>query len=140
MRATPWSACLVAVLALLAGNAAEAKKPSKKTLEYQETLGQWIGRSVDELLVTYGVPQNSVDMPSGGKLLTYVGTENIEASNMGSKLFGDKGAILDSDTDSQYKCIVNFLVGTDGAIKMGKIQHNDGLWIIDPCKHLIKGP
>ena len=140
MRIAISTVCLGAVLALCVCSSADARKPSRKTLEYQAALEAWVGRTVDELLVTYGVPQNSVDLPSGGKLLSFVGTDNVGPSDLGSKLFGEKGAILDSDSGSQYKCVVNFAIGQDGAVKAAKIQTNDSMLLIDPCSQLIKGP
>lgn len=127
------------LLIALWSNSIHAKE-SKKHQEYVRVLELWVGKSVDELLVSYGAPSQTVDLPTGGKLLTYGGNETVGGTNMGSILFGDKGAILDSNSPSEYLCIVNFAVGTDGLIRAAKIQRNDGQWLIDPCKQIIKAP
>lgn len=144
MRANPARALActlaLALAAAAVGGEAHARKPSKRQLESEALLALWIGRPVEELIVAYGVPADSNELPSGGTLMSFKGTEEVGPSDMGTKLFGKKGAILDSDTTSQYRCIVNFAVGKDGLIKAAKIQLNEGLWILDPCGKLIKGP
>jgi hypothetical protein len=127
-------------VALACAADAQARGPSKKQQEYEATLARWIGRSVDELMVAYGSPTSSNDLPSGSTLMSFTGLHSVGPSDMGTKLFGKKGAILDSDTTSEYKCVVNFAVGKDGLVKAARIQLNEGLWILDPCGKIIKGP
>lgn len=130
----------LALTAMAVSGDAQARRPNKKQMEYEATLALWIGRSADELMVAYGMPASSTDLPSGSTLMSFSGTQEVGPSDMGTKLFGKKGAILDSDTTSEYRCVVNFAIGKDGLVKAAKIQLNEGLWILDPCGRLIKGP
>jgi hypothetical protein len=131
-------AALLGLLLAAAGTDAVAK--SKKQLQYEATLALWIGRSVEELMVSYGAPKGSTDLPSGGTLMSFEGVHTVGPSDLGEKLWGKKGAVLDSDESTDYRCIVNFAVGKDGLIKAAKVQLNEGLWMLDPCGKLIKAP
>lgn len=133
--------CVLAIaLACVDPADAQTRKPSKKQQEYEATLALWIGRNVDELMVAYGSPNTTNELPSGSTLMSFTGLHSVGPSDSGSKLFGKKGAFLDSDTTTEYRCVVNFAVGKDGLVKAARIQLNEGLWILDPCGKVIKGP
>lgn len=133
---------IVAALLLSAAAAPAAAKRNKETtppVDYSAVAQRWVGRSVDELLVTYGAPNRTMDLPAGGKLLTFAGTEESGPSRIGSFLFGEQGAILDTNGKS-YRCVVNFAIDTEGMVTNARVQVRQGRGRIDPCASLVQAP
>jgi hypothetical protein len=134
--------CTLAVLLLsCAAGPAQARR-SKETappVDHSAVAQRWIGRSVDELLVTYGAPHKTLDLPAGGKLLSFAGTEETGPSRIGSFLFGAQGSILDTDGKS-YRCVVNFAIDTEGMVTNARVQIRQGRGRVDPCASLVQAP
>jgi hypothetical protein len=128
---------------LLSGTTASAEARRTREVappvDHSAVAQRWIGRTVDELLVTYGAPNRTMDLPSGGKLLTFAGSEETGPSRIGSFLFGEKGSILDTDGKS-YRCVVNFAVDTEGMVINARVQVKQGRGRVDPCASLVQAP
>lgn len=134
--------CTLAAL-LLAGavESAQARRAKEVAppVDHSAVAQRWIGRTVDELLVTYGAPHKTMDLPAGGKLLTFAGTEETGPSRIGSFLFGEQGSILDTDGKS-YRCVVNFAIDTEGMVTNARVQVRQGRGRVDPCASLVQAP
>lgn len=141
MRFIGYSCTLLALLLSAAATPAAAKrnKETAAPVDYSAVAQRWVGRSVDELLVSYGAPNRTMDLPAGGKLLTFAGTEESAPSRIGSFLFGEQGAILDTNGKS-YRCVVNFAIDTEGMVTNARVQVRQGRGRIDPCASLVQAP
>lgn len=121
---------------------------STPTMTHDQMLATWNGREVDELLLFWGQPYETLDLPRGGLMVTYVSEDEVVGNNlagsiMGTLVGGTIGSTLETAMDnsgeiSEYACVVNFRVDTGGYVRGAVIQQKDTRTFGDLCDDLIK--
>lgn len=119
-----------------------------QTMTHEQMLASWNGREVDELLLFWGAPHETTDLPRGGLLVTYVSEDEVAGNNMAGALMGTLvggaiGSTLETVMDnsgeiSEYACVVNFRINTAGYVQGAVIQQEDTRTFGDLCGDLIK--
>lgn len=83
------------------------------THRYEKILDSWGGHDVNELIVAWGPPSSTFDMPDGRKMYTWSADRGAVAMPLGT------GAVA-----VNRRCTTTFTVGTNGRIEAWRYQGN----------------
>ena len=104
------------------------------TANYEKILNTWVGSPVDNLVMSWGPPQNSYDFSNGGKVIEYTALRSVM---MGGYSYTSPQRIYYSGTSTRYvrrqtprynialSCQTRFTINSAGIITKWSWQGND---------------
>lgn len=110
------------------------------TENYEKILQTWVGEHVDALVASWGPPDSSFDLASGGKVITYEETRNVYIPGSSHSIpithvsRNPDGSIVTSTTylqhhtpDQNYQksCKTSFTINGDGVVMEWNWEGND---------------
>jgi hypothetical protein len=117
------------------------------TTDARNALQKWVGRSADEFVTTYGVPQSQYQLQSGDTLLAWGDSDSVymppQATTTGyvnpTTGYYTANTMTSGGGSIPLECAVQLTVGRDGTIKSYNIMKDSlGFWQLSRCSEIFK--
>jgi len=94
------------------------------TANYKKTLDTWNGTHIDKLVSSWGVPQRSYELSTGGTVIEYIRSHSSQSGGFFMPLPGVPMAMISSTTTTLW-CKTIFTVDPNGFILNSHFEGNN---------------